>query len=218
MDFVYTWKQGSSEEIRYSIRSVLNSFPESNIFIIGDRPRWFTGTVVPTKDYRSKFKNIAEAARIIPTIPGISEDIVYMNDDFFIMNKIDEIPVLHGGSLRNKIDNYIQTKGNNSYARYLTHTFDYLVTVGISNPISYELHRPMPMKKSLMGCLNATDAFPMSVYGNVNNVGGTLSEDVKVYDGVIKTFGSFLSTSDKSFINNRNMFKKMFPNPTRFEA
>lgn len=218
MDFVYTWKQGTGEELRYSIRSVVSSFPNANVWIIGDCPKWYIGDHVRFSETKSKFHNIANAAKKMIEIDSLSEDIIYMNDDFFIMNTIDSIPIFHGGKLRDKISNYIETRGRNSYLKALVDTESYLKSLGIEDPISYELHRPLPMKKSLLGPLSNSNMLPMSVYGNVNNIGGTYLEDVKNYGEKINSFGDFISTSDASFMSNRKLIQSRFPDKSRFEA
>jgi len=43
MDFVYICKDGVNEELKYSIRSVVESFPETNIWVVGGKPDWYTG-------------------------------------------------------------------------------------------------------------------------------------------------------------------------------
>ena len=46
MDFVYICKEGVNEELKYSIRSVVESFPESNIWVVGGKPDWYTGNYI----------------------------------------------------------------------------------------------------------------------------------------------------------------------------
>ena len=48
MNFIYICRVGENEELRYSIRSVLNSFPEANIWVIGGKPLETIYTLIKT--------------------------------------------------------------------------------------------------------------------------------------------------------------------------
>lgn len=229
MDFVYICKEGINEELKYSIRSVVESFPDSNIWVVGGKPDWYVGNYIKVEQRESKYKNAVENLKIISVSDQISELFVLMNDDFYIIKKIDKIENFHGGYLLNKINLYQKLNGNSQYTRKLSGTYKKLKALGFENPLDYELHVPMIMEKTkLKIVLELIDQFLWrSIYGNKFNVGGTEMQDVKVYNSgplVLKSYNlnidnhTYLSSADSSFNNIFNkILKDRFNKKTKFE-
>jgi hypothetical protein len=229
MDFVYICKEGINEELKYSIRSVIESFPDSNIWVVGGKPDWYVGNYINVEQKESKYKNAVENLKTISTSDQISESFVLMNDDFYIIKKIDKIENFHGGYLLNKINLYQKLNGNSQYTRKLSGTYKKLKALGFENPLDYELHVPMIMEKEkLKIILELIDQFLWrSIYGNKFEVGGTEMQDVKVYTTgplVLKSYNlnidshTYLSSSDSSFNNIFNkILKDKFDKKTKFE-
>jgi len=229
MDFVYICKEGINEELKYSIRSVVESFPESNIWVVGGKPDWYVGNYIKVEQRESKYKNAVENLKIISASDQISESFVLMNDDFYIIKKIEKIENFHGGYLLNKINLYQKLNGNSQYTRKLSGTYKKLKALGFENPLDYELHVPMIMEKEkLKTVLELLDQFLWrSIYGNKFEVGGTEMQDVKVYTSgplVLKSYNlnidshTYLSSADSSFNNIFNkILKDKFNQKTKFE-
>lgn len=229
MDFVYICKEGINEELKYSIRSVVESFPDSNIWVVGGKPDWYVGNYIKVEQRESKYKNAVENLKTISVSDQISESFVLMNDDFYIIKKINKIENFHGGYLLNKINLYQKLNGNSQYTRKLSGTYKKLKALGFENPLDYELHVPMIMEKTkLKIVLELIDQFLWrSIYGNKFNVGGTEMQDVKVYNSgplVLKSYNlnidnhTYLSSADSSFNNIFNkILKDRFNKKTKFE-
>jgi len=229
MDFVYICKDGNNEELRYSIRSVVESFPDSKIWVIGGKPTWYTGNYIEVIQNLSKYRNAIENLKTICNSNEISNKFVLMNDDFYIIKKIDTIKDYHGGSLLEKINLYQKINSNSNYTRKLAATYKKIKSLGIEDPLDYELHVPMIMEKDkLAETLKNNDQFLWrSIYGNVFNVGGEQMEDVKVYVKgplVLKSYNlkkdehTYLSSADTSFdILFNNILKKQFSEKTKYE-
>jgi hypothetical protein len=229
MDFVYICKEGVNEELKYSIRSVVESFPDSNIWVVGGKPDWYIGNYIEVHQVYTKYKNAVENLKMICSSPQISNEFVLMNDDFYIIKKIDSINTFHGGYLLNKINLYQKLNGNSQYTRKLSGTYKKLRALGFENPLDYELHVPMIMEKEkLRIVLELLDQFLWrSIYGNKFDVGGTQMEDVKVYNSgplVLKSYNlniddhTYLSSADSSFNSIFNkILKDKFNKKTRFE-
>lgn len=228
MDFVYICRSGQNEELRYSIRSVLANFPNSNIWVVGEKPDWYTGDFILVRQQTTKYSNARNNLQAICDSDGIGEKFILMNDDFFIVKPISHIEYLHGGSLEKKIAYYNELTPNSSYVRSLQETHRRLLKRGIENPLDYELHVPMPMNKAgLRASLHHTSLW-RSTYGNIFGVGGREIADVKVYfNGPLmdKTYDykdleqPYLSTDDRSFkqVLDDVLFN-MFPEPSKYEA
>lgn len=229
MDFVYICKEGNNEELRYSIRSVVASFPDANIWVVGGKPDWYVGNYIEVHQIHTKYKNAVENLKMVCSSPDISDTFILMNDDFYIIKKIESIDTFHGGYLLNKTNLYQKLNNNSNYTRKLNATYKRLVAIGLESPLDYELHVPMIMEKEkLQEVLKNNDQFLWrSMYGNIFNVGGIEMQDVKVYTRgplVLKSYNldidqhTYLSSSDSSFdIIWNGILKVQFKQKTKFE-
>jgi hypothetical protein len=229
MDFVYICKDGNNEELRYSIRSVVQSFPDSNIWVVGGKPVWYSGNYINIKQVLTKYRNAIQNLNAICNSNEISEEFILMNDDFYIVKNINTIKTYHGGLLLDKINLYQKINSNSNYTRKLAATYKKIKSLDIENPLDYELHVPMVMeKKKLKQILQNNDQFLWrSIYGNVFGVGGEQMEDVKVYTKgplVLKSYNLkkdehiYLSSADTSFdMILSNILKKQFTEKTKYE-
>jgi hypothetical protein len=150
-----------------------------------------------------------------------------MNDDFYIINKVKDIPYMHGGSLKEKLELYKNLSGMTSYASMLNSTLISLSRNAKKEVLDYELHVPMVMEKEkLKKVLNHKD-FWRSRYGNTFNVGGIEMQDVKVYiEGSLakKSYDvdnlvyDYISSSDDSFeLVKAKVLNFRFINKTNYE-
>jgi hypothetical protein len=229
MDFVYICKDGNNEELRYSIRSVVQSFPDSNIWVVGGKPTWYDGNYISVKQVLTKYRNAIQNLNAICNSNEISEEFILMNDDFYIVKNINTIETYHGGLLLDKINLYQKINSNSNYTRKLAATYKKIKSLNIESPLDYELHIPMIMeKKKLKQILQNNDQFLWrSIYGNVFSVGGEQMEDVKVYTKgplVLKSYNLkkdehiYLSSADTSFdMILGNILKKQFTEKTKYE-
>lgn len=228
MDYVYICREGSNEELRYSIRSVVAHASYSNIWLIGYKPDWYRGDFVELLDTATKFDNIISCTRAITDVGAISDNFVLMNDDFFFLKDVGIVPTYHGGLLRDKIDKYIQL-GSRRYATLLSRTYNNLTRQGIKDPLDYDIHVPMPMNKQKLRESIKKAYFPRSGYGNIHNVGGAHIQDVKAYAAKNPLSPSsydfknrdlpFVSTEDGSFQEVYEVvLKDMLTEPSQYEV
>ena len=228
MDYVYIYREGLGDELRYSLRSLAKNAPEGRVWLVGGKPEWFNGDHIPVKAVGGKFKNISECYWVIARHDEISENYVLMNDDFFVLEKIDSIPTLHGGLLSNKITSYIKMLGPTMYSSILGKALHHLKAKKISEPLDYDVHVPMVInRKTFIEVVPRDSQAPRSVYGNLANVGGTEIQDVKTYNNpqyksrsyqYNNTNSPYISTDDDTFEELYNqILKDMFPEPSKYE-
>ena len=228
MDFVYICRDGENEELRYSIRSVLLSFPEAKVWVVGGKPKWYSGNHVFLEQDNNKYVNAVNNLKAVCNTPDISDNFILMNDDFFIIKKIETVEQFYNGLLSEKIDKFIKITGSSMYIQKLITTNNKLNKLGFTKPLDYELHVPMPMHKA--GLLYILNEYPeclwRSMYGNLFNVGGNQMEDVKVYknkrhaarSAQITKNSIYLSTEDTGLtIMVDNIFKELLTNPSPYE-
>lgn len=212
MNFVYICRNGRNEELRYSIRSLFENAPVSNIWVVGGKPTWYSGKYIPVIQGASKYENGKANLRAIMDSEQIPDSFVLMNDDFFVVSPISNIPTYHGGPLLDKVNRYKDFRASATYTKMLQGTYDILRENGVQRPLDYSIHVPMKMNKQNMEFAVSLGGAIRSVYGNMNRVGGQKLpvHDVKVHTKSIDFPESykfmknefdlpFLSTSDATF-------------------
>lgn len=234
-DLVYICRDGENEELRYSIRSAVTNLPHDKIWVVGGKPDWYAGPYIEVPQTLTKYQNVARNLNAAYSSKLISEEIILMNDDFFIIKPLDKVELFHNGPLIHTIKNFKEAGVSNSeYVKKLIATRNYLKkSAGIPVPISYELHVPMPAKKSKMLEAIGLGVASRTAYGNLNNVGGTYMNDVKYYTGKLMDHKNYkeilsadlddlshpyLSTSDISFKDVQGILGGLFPNASQYES
>lgn len=196
MDIVYVFKQSEendSEELRYSLRSLRN-LPHDTVYVVGEKPPWLQGAVhIPVEqntvrvgDVPTKYKNVSKNLRTAAETAEISEDFIFMNDDFFVMKPFATMPAFHWGPMREVIARYTERyEVESDYIYRMKELYAFLCSQGHDEPLSYELHVPMVLNKTNVRRMYAKDFSRIyqtrTMYGNYFNVGGERMDDVKVY-------------------------------------
>ncbi|MFJ8852368.1 hypothetical protein [Streptomyces sp. NPDC102437] len=210
LDIVVPVREGAAnEQLRYALRSWAVNLPHRRVWLVGGRPPWADGVEhIPTRQAgRTKYRNTTAAMRAVCEHPDVSDTFLYCNDDFFVMRRLESMPVFHRGPVR-EVEAYYATRGNGSYLRGLRETRDLLVGLGHEDPLSYELHVPLPIRKN--GMFHALEVgghldvlHKRTAYGVLAGIGGERMADVKVLDRGPRfdTTGTYLSTMPDSFTN-----------------
>jgi hypothetical protein len=226
MDIVYINKYGTNEELRYSLRS-LDNINHDNVFVVGGKPNWYTGSYIPVPFNGHKYSHARANLHKVVKSDKISEDFILMNDDFYIVKPIGDLKVYHQGLLKDKVDTYLSFAPKSHYTKMLIATYEYLVAQGCKKPLCYDLHVPMVMNKQKLKEALDTNLLWRSIYGNLNKIGGTKMDDVKVYSdkGVerikydyLNSKSPFLSSQDNTFPILKEMLKELYPNQSKYEA
>ena len=229
MDLVYICRDGENEELRYSIRSAVNNLPHDKIWVVGGKPDWYTGNYIEVNQGRAKYTNARNSLKAICDSEEISESFILMNDDFYIINKVESVPYMYAGTLDDKIKQREDIFNGNTYTTLLRKTLGYLYRKKINVVLDYELHVPMVMEKRKLNKVLKLSGLWRSVYGNVFNVGGIKIRDVKVYDKKDKFYINsydinnleldYLSSNDDSFETIKSLIlEERFPFKTTYEA
>jgi hypothetical protein len=179
---------------------------------------------------KKSYANVREQLRVACATEKISDDFVLMNDDFFVINPVKEIPTWYTGTLVDRIRSLQQIKSQNAgYLRLLILSNNVIRRTGVADPLDYELHTPMIMnKEKLLPILHST-ALWRSYYGNKYNVGGTKHSDVKVHSKDVLedraknlidiTNEPYISGSDYNFEFLKDIILgEMFSQPSKYES
>lgn len=157
VDVVYILGTGSKwqdNEIRFSLRSITKYLSGiRKVWIVGELPCFIDDTKVehlycPDRHGRDNADaNMIEKILYACKQKGLSEDFLFMNDDFFILRPLDvaDIPILHNGDLKDLQKEF----WNSSIWRLrLKNTFTQLTWYGMSTTM-YDIHAPMMFNKHL---------------------------------------------------------------------
>lgn len=215
-------RRGDNEELRYSIRSVVENTNVNKIWLIGSKPDWYVGNFISNGITNNVYNTTRNHLKIACLSEDISDDFVLMNDDFFIMQKIDSVIDYHGGPLEDRSARHRATFGRNEYEYLLSDTAARLKGQGITIPLDYDLHIPINVNKINMLNVIDQEVSIRSYYGNLYGLGGSQIEDVKTYTEQkmyreIDFDWKYVSTDDISFEKNRDIFLKKFPIPSKHE-
>ena len=236
MDIVYTVKYDKiNEELFYSLRSLCN-IPHDKVYIIGGCPynlnlkhiKW-----IPAEALKTKYKTTTHNLEIAANLKELSEDFIWMNDDFYILQKIED-PItelnLCKGVLQKSLDEFLKRNGIcTTYMTGAKQTLDYLKTLGLKNPLSYELHIPFIYNKSRIQTMLALKdirkvpiLYKRSVYGNLYYRNSTKTTDVKILRASKVDYAEwdkrkFLSSSDITWERVKPYLEKKFKDKSIYE-
>jgi len=216
MDVVYTCRSGPNEELRYSLRSLVNLEGVDRVWVVGDAPGWYTGPLVRVPSRTNKYDTVRANLRAVLDA-DVSETFVLMNDDFFVTANTPPL-CLAEGLLLHRMRRFQKTQPGGRYTRELEATYKFLLGQ-VGYPLSFELHVPMVMHKTGLRDVLKMPGLWRSLYGNLFMQSWDLADDVKLYGGDRWfVYTPFLSTTDGSFRDHREKFDEMFSAPSRFEC
>lgn len=227
-DIVYILKKDvKPEELRYSLRSVCANFPYRKIWFYCGKPDGIT----PDEYVPFEQKGVMTWEKTTSTVEAIcknnniTENFWLFNDDFYIMQPVEDMPTYYDRTLFRRIQQIEKRrKGASSlYSMQLRATRDALQDMGYKT-FNYAVHMPMLInRKKGLAVIEKHPKLHMfrSVYGNVCNIGGEQHSDVKIVQKDIKPKEDcdFLSTGDTPMTETEvgRFIMAKFPNPCKYE-
>ena len=209
------------DELRLSLRSLCANVPHDEAWVAGDVPDWYVGPSIRVPRLGDRWAS--STANLLAALRDdrLPNELLLMNDDFFVTQPLDEVPVLHKGPLRD------DTRNHGTYGRGARDAEELLADRGVLEPLSYELHVPLPaFRLDVLPALEASDparigvrTHKRSVYANLFRLGGSRMRDVKVHSntGALPA-GPFASTNDYSLRGRAgDELRRLFPEPCRYE-
>lgn len=218
MDIVIPYRRNNSAELVYALRSLKN-IHHDRVYVIGDNPNLNNIIYVPYKQTGDIARNTHSILNIACGIQEISEDFIWMADDMYFMKKTDRIPVLHRGHYDEILDKY-STRPINFYINRMIRTNEKLKQMGIEKPLCYEVHAPFVINKKRWIDLSIPDTYnKLSMYGNLSDLGGIKTKDVKVRQKDWIPEGAFASSYDRTFGTNSlgKKVREMFSEESEYE-
>jgi hypothetical protein len=216
-DILYAVRYGErNAALRFSLRSLAN-LPHRRVFIAGFCPSWVRGvTVVETPRRAGKFDSIEENVRQGLRHQEMGDEVVYMNDDFYITAPVDQVPVTHGGP----IDQY---SGQQELKIRMRQTLRLLREECEGDELlTYDgVHMPLPLDRwaacSLLGSI-PRGVLWRTWYGNIVSIEGERVANTK-YKGtypVPTELPTFLSTNNGGLKVLRPLLEDVLPSASPY--
>jgi hypothetical protein len=210
-DVLYVVRPGErNESLRLSLRSLAN-LPHRRVFIAGYCPAWVQGvTHIHVRQGSDKFANIQRNVAAAVSNPELGQEIVYMNDDFYITRPVDRVPVTHGGPVG-------EYKGRNDLRLRMRNTVEALRLEVSGDLLTYDgTHMPLPIDRDRVR-LALSIAPPKRIlwrtwYGNLAGIGGERVQDAKHRGPApIDELPLFFSTNAGGLQVTRELLEEVLP-------
>lgn len=181
-------------ELKYALRSIEKHLTgKGRIFIIGVCPTWLNlqhADYIPFEEkdwFRGLTRNIHNKLKLACTLPQISENFLYFNDDHFLLQDIDAnpFPYFHNGPEFGGKGQYRKATIPDTLAMLKEKRKD------VVSPNNYDTHTPILINKQMyldtVGTLNWKKDFGYCiktsyVYLARWNHGGQYCPDLKIHD------------------------------------
>lgn len=222
-----------NEECRYAIRSwVANARLVEGLdelVTVGHRPAWLQPDLhIDGNHHRSGPLNVYANVRDACLSGRLPERVIVANDDHFAMRPVDPEEIAYRCSLRDHLLRLRARKlGGGWWGQSLHLTLMMLRSAGISDPLSYELHRPLPVVTEDMARVLRDNwsghGFPAqwrTLYANLCGIGGEQSDDHKVFNRATDNpDADWISTTDGTWRTSQiaDRIRSTFTTPTAWE-
>lgn len=222
MDIVLPYRKSDSDELKYALRSLKN-MRYRNLFICGDKPDWLTDEAIclvnPIRGVNAQHDSELNIRLALHDI-RLSDAFILMNDDFFILRPVYNLPDYYTGTF----DELIRSRQE---AQFITFNQALRRTKAFIDrtPLAFEVHIPVIMfteerlrvSDEILPILAlGTTVLPRSIYLNRYCTRIVKRKDVKLYGfNSGQPLDDFLSTADGQFNDN---IRQLFPIPSKYEA
>ena len=226
-DIVYILSNGiKTDEVLYSVRSVVKNFPYHEIWFYGGKPDGIEPDhyVAVNQTGTSKWDKVNNTLLEICQNDQITKDFWLFNDDFFIAKKIDDLPPMVMGTLAWRIQKIFDKRRlHTGYSKKLRETQAVLKDHNLDR-LDYAVHCPMLINRAKgLETLKKFKGFPMfrSLYGNHHRIGGQITDDFKVFgiDDMPDKDQAIISTTDIAWRSGKvgEYIREMFKEPCKYE-
>lgn len=237
MDVLYLCGEGSvwnNTELKYSLRSLEKNYNADKVHVIGVLPYFLnqsTVNYIPAKNVsRNAAINIMEKIKLACQLPELSDDFIFMNDDYFLLKPLsNEIPFYYK---QESLLTSIKINQGNEYGFHLKATVQALNqnNFAIKN---FDAHCPIVYNKTkMLQVINGYNwqglkhGYVMkSLYCNTLGISGEYMDDLKLsykrFEPQIKRMihnKRWFSIGDKAINKSLgNVLHELFPNSSKYE-
>jgi hypothetical protein len=227
MDLVYLYRHppyGGDTELRYSLRSAEKHLDFDRVFVVGDKPEFLQGLnhIEFIEVGEDRHRNSSSKIFTIANTLAVSDDFIFMNDDFFILTDMKPVPFY-----TISIDHWFKTYYSLSWRQTrMLKTMELLS----GDMEVFEVHAPIVMNRQ--NILNIFEKFNLpqgsmfrTLYGNeYADETVMLPKDYKAADDLslqemLKDNPPFFSTSDELVVTplGKKLLDDLYPVPSKYE-
>lgn len=236
IDVVIPLAHGSvwqDNELRYCLRSLEKHVQNiGKVFLVGYKPSFLNGEIIhiktqPTSGNKAKniLLNVVEAAKD----ERLSEQFLFINDDYFFTKDIDA--ETYPFYWKCDLSKTVSINSHNSYAKHITPTIQVLKRYGLSTK-NFDTHYPIRFTKTGILQINDFYTFPpafgyvlKSLYCNTAKINGFFRLDCKAYHAEGKQWWRNFTADKEVFsiadpcLNDslKNFLQDLFPSKSSFE-
>lgn len=223
-DFVYILKDTpKNEELKYSLRSIEANAGEliNRVVFVGGKPEGFKGYIYLKQEQMFKTKHMNAIMNIYRACKTatITPNFVLMNDDFYIMHKVEAIEKYYDGTMQARIDELPDGKYKEQMEVYLK-----AIKHDVNLPLNFAVHTPMLINKNLAETIIRTlepESNFRNLYGNLTlNTGGSRSikdNKLRKQDKTWNKEAIFASSDDDTFKRMLPTLRAKFKVKSRWE-
>ena len=214
------------DELRYSMRSVAAHLPHDGAAIAGYKPPWVSADVQHLRTQQVRGKKQRNIRRGVQAACRRWDRWILCWDDVFVMDPLDELPVMNVGTVAEALPQIMADTGRRSlgsYGRSIERAGRLLRSMGYADPLCFDaVHVPQVIvsEHMLEACRlaerNGTNAI-LTLHGNLAGYRGVKVRNAKARDGWRDR--TFVSTSDKGFARQPvgEYIRAAFPERCRYE-
>ena len=216
-----------SDELRYSLRSVVKNFSFNSVWFYGGCPKW------AKPDHYVKFKQqgtnkwlkSCSTLKAIFENDEITAEFYLFNDDFYILKPYEQDVAIVNGTIYERAEVLKQKRGATKYYRKQISEAAWLNNHCLPT-MNYATHTPLLVNR--VKALEVVNMAPSrclfrNLYGNICEVPYTIHDDVKILlddmEGVPDEDAFLCSSGDANFKKGAVgvYIRNMFPEPCRYE-
>lgn len=225
LDVVIPVRAGDKNpELRWALRCLEANFPHNRVWIVGYQPAWVTNVEFIPGNGHYRHRNVYENVLAACEHPDTPAQFVISNDDIFVTEPVPGPVVGFRGPLATQVER-LAPRPRHWWRRSLELTLEVLRAEGVADPISYELHMPLPVHKARMaevlrrfaGVGGDNPPQWRTLYGNLATVGGARWDDCKARWCDTAVNFPYHSTDDQTWVRYAAYFRKRYPRPCRYE-
>lgn len=220
-------------DLRHSLRSVATKAPEiTEAWAVGDVPDWFAGVRMPLEPQAEKYANQRASLTAIANYPGAPETFWLMNDDMFVTEPSESLPIHRLGKVSEELDHWlgpgVRASGN-TWHKALIATAGWMEARGHGDVLCYEAHVPLLFHtERLAELLNAYPLEQRLLVGELYAAAGAGGEGIDAGNAKVKPGDQlaaklaqpmpYLSVNPETWDGGPgDLIRAMFDQPCRWE-
>jgi len=220
------------EELRYSLRSLVNAPDITSVWVVGHIPEWVRGVrALPLEPQPEKFANMRQSLTAFANTKGAPKRFYLFNEDHYIAEPIPgELPMFHLGDAMEYITSTTVWRDKNTWCHAVRTTTEWLMGRAGRGVLCYEAHTPLLMDRACLAAVLAeypTDqSLAMSMLYVEAGAGGAGVDAGNAKVGIDSDLAAkiaqpmpYLSSNQASFDGALgDHLRALFPHPSKYEA